>query len=440
MRLIDQFIARYRRELDFYEQAARLVAEQLERRTQPSGIRAMVTSRAKNPKRLREKVERRGKDGRYATVEDIYEDIVDLAGARVSLYFPGQRDEVDKIVRSEFVLLGSPEEHPKPRTSTPNEYAKRFSGYGATHYHVRLREEALTDAQKRYVDARVEIQLASVLMLAWAEVEHDLVYKPAQGELSEDEYAILDELNGLVLAGEIALERLQRAGEVRTGERGYFSNHYDLASFLLDAARPILPGPPSDSTLGRVDVLFELLRSLELATPDRLAPYLNSLHSDTERRSISEQIVDQVLAADLSRYDTYTEARAALGLPSPRTSKPTELGPDAEYAQALGQFMTRWISFERFLEELARVLVPDDVHRPRVPTVRWLARFGILSEETLAEIDLLRRLRNSWVHGVERPDAQYVTEAVNRLQALLEELAQYDNEAVRTAMERAQRG
>src|SRR5450755_3760331 len=40
---------------------------------------------------------------------------------------------------------------------------------------------------------------------------HFQAYKPARGKLSEDEYAILDEINGLVLAGEIALERLQRA-------------------------------------------------------------------------------------------------------------------------------------------------------------------------------------------------------------------------------------
>jgi len=60
-------------------------------------------------------------------------------------------------------------------------------------------------------------------MLAWAEVEHDLVYKPTQGELSEDEYAILDELNTMVLAGEVMLERLQSAGAARRLEAGTIS-------------------------------------------------------------------------------------------------------------------------------------------------------------------------------------------------------------------------
>src|SRR5690606_9552985 len=92
--------------------------------------------------------------------------------------------------------------------------------YWATHYRLKLRESSLQEGQKRYAAARVEVQVASVLMHAWSEVEHDLVYKPLQGTLSDEEYAILDELNGLVLAGEIALERLQKAGEARVTREG----------------------------------------------------------------------------------------------------------------------------------------------------------------------------------------------------------------------------
>jgi ppGpp synthetase/RelA/SpoT-type nucleotidyltranferase len=51
-------------------------------------------------------------------------------------------------------------------------------------------------------------------MHAWSEVEHDLVYKPLDGDFSPEEYA-LDQLNGLVLAGEMALETLQKAQQAR---------------------------------------------------------------------------------------------------------------------------------------------------------------------------------------------------------------------------------
>jgi ppGpp synthetase/RelA/SpoT-type nucleotidyltranferase len=135
----------------------------------------MVTSRAKAVGRLEAKVRQRDALKNYASVDDIYSDLVDLAGARVALYFPGERAQVDSMIKSLFLLVEPPKEFPGASGPT---YAKRFSGYWATHYRVQLREAPLSDAQKRYVEARVEIQVASVLMHAWAEVEHDLVYKP----------------------------------------------------------------------------------------------------------------------------------------------------------------------------------------------------------------------------------------------------------------------
>src|SRR2546429_641727 len=136
---------------------------------------------------------------------------------------------------------------------------QRFSGYWATHYRVQLKESSLGTAQQRYADARVEIQVASVL---------NLVYKPFEGTLSDEEYAILDELNGLVIAGEIALERLQKAGETRVaGSEREFVNHFDLASHLLSRTALEAHGPLADSALGRVDLLFELLKRLGLLTP-----------------------------------------------------------------------------------------------------------------------------------------------------------------------------
>lgn len=273
MDLIAQFVSRYRKEYDFYEQACRMAAQVLDSNLQSAGVRAIVTSRAKNPTRLETKVKQRAMKKAYASVDEIYEDIVDLSGVRVALYFPAEREEVGRIIKSIFVPVVEPKEFPTPGQPT---YKKRFSGYWATHYRVRLPETLLNESQKRYAEARIEIQVASVLMHAWSEVEHDLVYKPLQGQLSEDEYAILDELNGLVLAGEIALERLQRAGDLRVSahDREY-TNHYDLASSLVEMAREKLAGLNiHDAVIGRVDLLFHLLREVGLNIPEQLTKYV----------------------------------------------------------------------------------------------------------------------------------------------------------------------
>ena len=174
MDLIQQFIDTYKMKWTFYDAAGRLAAEKLQLALQNAGIRAIVTSRAKNPARLRTKVQRRNsrREEPYQTLEEIYDDIADLSGVRVSLYFPGDRGKVDAIISELFNIL---EFKQFPEQSKPPTYHKRFSGYWANHYRARMRDEILNESQKKYGSARIEIQVASLIMHAWSEVEHDLI-------------------------------------------------------------------------------------------------------------------------------------------------------------------------------------------------------------------------------------------------------------------------
>jgi hypothetical protein len=131
---------------------------------------------------------------------------------------------------------------------------KKFMGYFATHYLVKLKTAPPDSTDARYADTKVEIQVASVLMHAWAEVEHDLEYKPESGTISEDESTILDEVNGLVLSGELALELLQRAMQRRTASQEVeFRDQFDLASYLTQRTNK---GNWNNTNVGRVDVLL----------------------------------------------------------------------------------------------------------------------------------------------------------------------------------------
>ena len=415
MDLISQFVAGYRKEYDFYEQACRMAAQVLDTNLQSTGVRAIVTSRAKNPSRLEVKVRQRSTKTPYQTVDQIYDDIVDLAGVRVALYFPAEREEVGRVIRSLFILASEPKKFPTPGQPS---YMKRFSGYWATHYRVRLPETLLNEPQKRYTEANVEIQVASVLMHAWSEVEHDLVYKPLQGKLSDDEYAILDELNGLVLAGEIALERLQRAGEQRISEHDReYTNHYDLASSLLDLAREKLTGQNvHDSALGRVDLLYALLRELALGTPEKLAHYVEALHSDLERRPLAEQVIDQVLAEDPARYATFEQIRA---LDVPLMSLPISGLPRVSQSEAIGEFMSLWIDYERMLRVYAS---KKGVDRLGLSSMRLLRFVEGVPSELHAAAERLRWFRNQLVHGVEVPDAEFIRAQTIELRTLLARL------------------
>lgn len=386
-----------------------MTAQVLDSNLQSAGIRAIVTSRAKNPTRLETKVRQRNSKKLYATIEDVYNDIVDLAGVRVALYFPAEREEVGRIIKSIFASVADPKEFPTEAANTQPTYSKRFSGYWATHYRVCLPETLLNESQKRYAEAKIEIQVASVLMHAWSEVEHDLVYKPMQGQLSEDEYAILDELNGLVLTGEIALERLQRAGDVRVSKHDLeYTNHYDLASSLLEMAREELAGLNiHESVIGRVDLLFYLLKDLKLNTPEQLAKYVAALHTDFESRPLAEQVIDQLLSEDAVRYSLFEQIRL-LDVPALMVSK-SDL-PRITQNEAIGQFMSLWIEYEKMLRDYA-ALKGEGIGFGAQP-IRLLRLVDKAPEKLTAAADRLRRFRNQLVHGIEVPDAEFI-----RLQA-----------------------
>jgi ppGpp synthetase/RelA/SpoT-type nucleotidyltranferase len=207
--VIDAFIKLYKHEMDFYEETAHQTAETLEDALTEAGIRAIVTFRAKKPRKLKAKLLKRNQRRQYQSFRDIYDDIVDLAGVRVALYLPADRDAVGQIVQQIFAPVRAPKNFPEDRGPGDG------MGYVATHYLVQLRPETLHKDELRYADTNIEIQVASVLMHAWAEVTHDLIYKPEQGALTPAEHKMIDDLNVIVQQGESVLEQLQESVETR---------------------------------------------------------------------------------------------------------------------------------------------------------------------------------------------------------------------------------
>ncbi len=200
--------------------------------------------------------------------------------------------------------------------------------------------------------------------------------------------------------GEIALERLQQAGESRVAQQGAtFSNHYDLAAYLFDSAKRILATAPSSVGIGRVDILFDLLKRLNIDTPEALEKYLGYLSPDIEARPLAEQIIDQILIADPTRYEAYSEIRDERERQKSYQT-PNEAQRSTEQHQALGFFMSNWIAIERAIRDIAQTNGVTD--RPGVmPSGRVLARLEILGEQDRYEFERLRKIRNNLVHGVE---------------------------------------
>ncbi|MHC6176771.1 hypothetical protein [Glutamicibacter sp. X7] len=401
MELIDEFIEEYVREVDYWEAVADTVRTMLETEFATSGLRAIVTSRAKSVERLEGKLRARNQAQAYESVAEMRLDIADLAGVRVALYFPGQMDEAERIIESLLEVQHKksfPEEGSGSQSASDRSgHLQRFSGYSAKHFRVHIPRSSLNPGQLRYASALIEVQVASVLMHAWSEVEHDLIYKPLAGDLSASEYALLDQLNGLVLSGEIALEQLQKATDQRVLKaKTPFRDHFELAEFIRTRLAD-LGADLTEATLGRVDVLFKFLAAEAYATAAKVEPYLDSVEEDLELRPVADQLADLMLSESGERYDAYLKARTeSRSRALPFKAADLTRDHDAVFQVAVVRFITEWIRLEKAIRE------KDSSEINKLPIrvlIDRMIKNGSLSRAQGKELMDLMNLRNQVVHG-----------------------------------------
>ncbi|KAF4624018.1 hypothetical protein G7Y89_g14156 [Cudoniella acicularis] len=311
----------------FYSEAASLAHDLCETLLTSNGIRAIVTHRVKQGNRLetklRDRARHQGKN--YKNSNDIRDDIVDLAGVRIALYFPSDREKIGNIMRNAFADVKHkvfPEEEDRAMSvvSTPSTsisgFRQRFQGYSADHYRVRMKVENLAmkkpreDFQKS--NPVIEIQVASVLMHAWAEIDHDLVYKTlTSGPASREELRLLDATNGLVHTGEVLLQQLQTAMDTRVEyQKESFKDQFELQSFL----RTQIKATRKNASMEHLDILFLVLKLLDLNSPWKLGEKLEGLvisskSSDSIALTVIERVLGLLEQKEDSSGDTFLHSR-----------------------------------------------------------------------------------------------------------------------------------
>ena len=356
--LIVDFIAQFKKDRPVYEELCRKAAQMVDAAIKQKGIMAIVTARVKDPDRLQEKLVRRDQEEglNYQTFDDIYANVPDLMGVRVALYFPNDAQKIEGLLTPQFRIVRS-KHYPAPiqgyendqgqgftaykRRVYPGYEGRRFDGYCAVHHHVRF---AHTDGEKPELDPVIEIQVASLLMHAWSEVEHDLAYKNKMGKVSREEYECLDEINGLVLAGEIALNRLERLSRQRIEqENSPFPSHYALQSYL---EKWQADHGQEGRDLGNVETLFKLYQMKDMLSRDQVDAELAKLPRQSEKDGelLADRLVDQ--------FDNKTMVKKVV---SEAVMRLNGLDPETQNQAQLGRFMSRWNELERDIQASLRI-------------------------------------------------------------------------------------
>lgn len=400
-KIISQFVIEFNKEIDVYENVKREIHKLLEKKLHDTGVMALVTSRVKDPGRLKEKLMNRNNEKPYVSKEDIYSDIVDLIGLRIALYFPNDIDRVESLIKSEFVVAKTKVFPEKQRNN--DTYTNRFEGYSARHYRISYSFE-----ERQY---KIEIQVASLLMHAWAEVEHDLAYKQKKGIVSFDEYEALDEINGLVIAGEISLQRLQRISELRmSAENEVFTNHYQLADYIY---KKFEKENLNKIKLGDIEALYQFLSFEKRLTKKKVDNDLQKV-AFTIDIPIAEQIMD-IYANKNSKSSI--ELIKIKAYKDPLREEPLN-------EMLIGRFLTEWIKLEKLLMDLSRRFRYDDQNRHN-DIVASLKKDFCLSSNMVEKYMHLRKARNMIVHGVEIPEDYALDELINDIETVRNQIKEY---------------
>jgi ppGpp synthetase/RelA/SpoT-type nucleotidyltranferase len=395
MSIIDNFIKQYEKEYDFYKQLARLGHEVLETEIINRGIKALVSNRAKRVDRLKEKLDKRNQKKDYKTRKSIENDIVDLAGIRVALYFPSERKIIGQVIIDLFDIVETKEFPENPHKPKHN---KRFSGYWATHYRVKLKKS--DDIDKRFTNTVFEIQVASVLMHAWSEVEHDLVYKPFSGELSEDELAILDEINGLVLTGEIALERLQKAITERTKKQAEITDKYDLTNLMFNNYQNNF----KKINFGNTEYLANYLKAIQKIDTSQITEAMTRVNQNINE-SFSDQLFQNIIAINKSQDNLKKYF--------------SQITTDKKKVSGFELFTKTWITFEKVIAQLNKENGSSN-RKNFIPNLDIVKEVSNLNIREIDQIRKLRTIRNQMLHGYE----SFPNEKLEKSYELLKEMVE----------------
>lgn len=160
----DQLIQEFQQKLSCYNRLTLHLKESIRYLLDDNDIQYLdVYHRVKDIDSFLEKVLRKNYDNPFDSIEDI-------CGVRIVCYYPSDIQRIKNIIYDEFEINNSEDK------SDLLEIDK--FGYRSYHFIIKLKKEWLKIPNFRGLDnLKVELQVRTILMHAWADISHKLAYK-----------------------------------------------------------------------------------------------------------------------------------------------------------------------------------------------------------------------------------------------------------------------
>lgn len=125
-----------------------------------------MLARVKDLDSAYEKIDRKG-------YKQPFEQIEDWCGLRIICYYPSDIDLICAVLKEEFSI--------QKQEDTAQRLAPHEFGYRSTHFILQVKSDwTSTPNYRGLLGIKAEVQVRTILMHAWAEIEHKLSYKSAE--------------------------------------------------------------------------------------------------------------------------------------------------------------------------------------------------------------------------------------------------------------------
>jgi len=213
-------------------------------------------------------------------------EITDIAGIRVITFFPKTLDEVDSIIQAEFTVIKKKDK----RNHSP--VRNRF-GYQSIHYLIRLnpKRSALPE-YKCFAQLIAEVQVRTILQHAWAEMEHDIRYKPA-GAIPQSIRKRFDALAETIEMADREFQAIQDEDEkLRSAAvMSISSGNLKQAEILPDTLKAYLDtrfGSDGRMALFSYNVVADILKTMGFANIQQIDDCIKSYDDDHICRTLRD--------------------------------------------------------------------------------------------------------------------------------------------------------
>jgi putative GTP pyrophosphokinase len=285
-----KLLSQYDKLLKKNEKLLSLLTKKFEAILAGSGCNAQVKGRVKSFEALYRKLLTRCQNG---IIDKPFDVITDIIGIRIVVPFLEDLENVEKLLKKHFMIE---ETEYKSRELSIREF-----GYDSIHIQIKLPDE-IANKIRNSRDMKIEIQLRTILQDAWAEVEHELIYKTSIDKVEDTIRRKMIAVNATLSLGDTIFQ------EIREYQRKRYRDIQDRHKKLMDKVSTI------PEKMEKMKVPIDIIANDKSNEAIREEPKKHqplSLNQSTDKHGLNDLLVEAMNAHLENRLadaiDLYTQ-------------------------------------------------------------------------------------------------------------------------------------